>query len=112
MCLSNLRRTISLGAFPGRNPGKTTSRWTSLVRSEEHTSELQSRSDLVCRLLLEKKNDRLLHASCSRQPHPHVAGGSPRGVAVSSRGELSRHSLGHVRPGGTSVRQTAQGDRR
>src|SRR5438105_10087991 len=26
------------------------------VRSEEHTSELQSRVDLVCRLLLEKKN--------------------------------------------------------
>src|SRR5206468_7245379 len=26
-----------------------------LCRSEEHTSELQSRSDLVCRLLLEKK---------------------------------------------------------
>src|SRR5256712_8456830 len=26
------------------------------VRSEEHTSELQSRSDLVCRLLLEKKH--------------------------------------------------------
>src|SRR2546421_1620565 len=40
------------------------SRWTSSMnrtsfsarfRSEEHTSELQSRSDLVCRLLLEKK---------------------------------------------------------
>src|SRR2546421_8435088 len=28
------------------------------VRSEEHTSELQSRSDLVCRLLLEKKKRR------------------------------------------------------
>src|SRR5438105_5894510 len=27
------------------------------VRSEEHTSELQSRVDLVCRLLLEKKNN-------------------------------------------------------
>src|SRR5699024_12030879 len=27
-----------------------------LIRSEEHTSELQSRFDLVCRLLLEKKN--------------------------------------------------------
>src|SRR5260221_3603090 len=27
-----------------------------LCRSEEHTSELQSHSDLVCRLLLEKKN--------------------------------------------------------
>src|SRR5206468_8645743 len=29
-----------------------------VVRSEEHTSELQSRSDLVCRLLLEKKNQK------------------------------------------------------
>src|SRR5690349_22025072 len=28
------------------------------VRSEEHTSELQSRRDLVCRLLLEKKKKR------------------------------------------------------
>src|SRR5437588_5763521 len=27
-------------------------------RSEEHTSELQSHSDLVCRLLLEKKNNK------------------------------------------------------
>src|SRR2546421_6214844 len=26
-----------------------------IIRSEEHTSELQSRSDIVCRLLLEKK---------------------------------------------------------
>src|SRR5690606_6285386 len=30
-----------------------------LLRSEEHTSELQSRENLVCRLLLEKKNRRL-----------------------------------------------------
>src|SRR5699024_12376468 len=30
-----------------------------LVRSEEHTSELQSRFDLVCRLLLEKKNTKM-----------------------------------------------------
>src|SRR2546428_6014597 len=29
--------------------------WVRDLRSEEHTSELQSRSDLVCRLLLEKK---------------------------------------------------------
>src|SRR5438874_8274353 len=29
------------------------------ARSEEHTSELQSRRDLVCRLLLEKKKERL-----------------------------------------------------
>src|SRR5206468_12039080 len=32
-------------------------------RSEEHTSELQSRSDLVCRLLLEKKNIKIPHSS-------------------------------------------------
>src|SRR2546430_12752555 len=30
----------------------------SMGRSEEHTSELQSQSNLVCRLLLEKKNKR------------------------------------------------------
>src|SRR5438034_8004728 len=33
-----------------------TARVDRLLRSEEHTSELQSHSDLVCRLLLEKKN--------------------------------------------------------
>src|SRR5690349_24057824 len=36
-------------------------------RSEEHTSELQSRRDLVCRLLLEKKNiimNRILLSYC------------------------------------------------
>src|SRR5699024_9206252 len=32
-------------------------------RSEEHTSELQSRFDLVCRLLLEKKNKRTLECT-------------------------------------------------
>src|SRR5438034_6543930 len=31
------------------------------VRSEEHTSELQSHSDLVCRLLLEKKKKTIKH---------------------------------------------------
>src|SRR2546421_7052876 len=34
-------------------------------RSEEHTSELQSRSDLVCRLLLEKKKKKkIMSADC------------------------------------------------
>src|SRR3712207_7041360 len=36
---------------------ETTSLGQRYVRSEEHTSELQSRQYLVCRLLLEKKND-------------------------------------------------------
>src|SRR5688572_32114848 len=37
-------------------------------RSEEHTSELQSQSNLVCRLLLEKKNinDTTLIITCSK----------------------------------------------
>src|SRR5688572_31095298 len=34
-------------------------------RSEEHTSELQSQSNLVCRLLLEKKKDNTLHRRLS-----------------------------------------------
>src|SRR5438067_9707528 len=40
------------------------------IRSEEHTSELQSRFDLVCRLLLEKKKKRtrLRECSCNRAP--------------------------------------------
>src|SRR5690349_22368344 len=36
-----------------------------IARSEEHTSELQSRRDLVCRLLLEKKK-----TLCRRRPLP------------------------------------------
>src|SRR5690349_22217996 len=36
-------------------------------RSEEHTSELQSRRDLVCRLLLEKKKQ------CSYEPGFHTS---------------------------------------
>src|SRR5438034_1956596 len=39
-------------------------------RSEEHTSELQSHSDLVCRLLLEKKN----HGSARCPPAPWTHG--------------------------------------
>src|SRR5947207_10821773 len=36
-------------------------------RSEEHTSELQSHSDLVCRLLLEKKKN-----TATRRSVPHI----------------------------------------
>src|SRR5438105_7084728 len=42
-------------------------RYSLSVRSEEHTSELQSRVDLVCRLLLEKKKTQKSHHSRSRQ---------------------------------------------
>src|SRR5256885_6976495 len=45
----------------------------SVPRSEEHTSELQSPCNLVCRLLLEKKNthpNRLHTLTRLRSPHP------------------------------------------
>src|SRR5688572_19256670 len=51
-------------AGPGTNPRLNTeaARRAVPLRSEEHTSELQSQSNLVCRLLLEKKKDQtLLH---------------------------------------------------
>src|SRR2546430_9942242 len=43
------------------------------ARSEEHTSELQSQSNLVCRLLLEKKN---------KQGHMGPRARSPRGTSA------------------------------
>src|SRR2546426_3653247 len=39
------------------------------LRSEEHTSELQSPCNLVCRLLLEKK--KIMHRSVSHRALPH-----------------------------------------
>src|SRR5437868_8547156 len=48
-----------------REPDATHDLFLRLRRSEEHTSELQSRFDLVCRLLLEKKkNSHLLYSIC------------------------------------------------
>src|SRR2546421_1303597 len=51
-------------------------------RSEEHTSELQSRSDLVCRLLLEKKNIPVRSPTGPVQHHP---GGHRSSRPVSTR---------------------------
>src|SRR2546430_8233137 len=65
--------------------GIATGRWLLLFhqippkRSEEHTSELQSQSNLVCRLLLEKKKKPAVrqcrkpgHLSVSRHPPTHA----------------------------------------
>src|SRR3712207_7353806 len=43
-----------------------------LLRSEEHTSELQSRQYLVCRLLLEKKKNNLKHYLFSTIDSPNL----------------------------------------
>src|SRR5258706_11729625 len=45
-----LKTTLLTAPFP-----PATFRWATTQRSEEHTSELQSLTNLVCRLLLEKK---------------------------------------------------------
>src|SRR2546430_5376341 len=54
-------------------------------RSEEHTSELQSQSNLVCRLLLEKKNVPLTtkNKNTKKKPAPHLTA-SPRAVLPGS----------------------------
>src|SRR5947207_9790615 len=50
---------VTTGAIWPGSPTRTTCALSGpRPRSEEHTSELQSHSDLVCRLLLEKKNTR------------------------------------------------------
>src|SRR5256885_8445825 len=43
-----------------------------LGRSEEHTSELQSPCNLVCRLLLEKKKNNTMYASLAATIHMHL----------------------------------------
>src|SRR5258705_3834387 len=45
---------------------------SSLARSEEHTSELQSLRHLVCRLLLEKKKNTHTHSTLTRQRRPRL----------------------------------------
>src|SRR5438034_4741008 len=81
-CWRALRRNMSRRSIPSRRvdswcsvAGRGTGNAYSVTehhestrrRSEEHTSELQSHSDLVCRLLLEKKNkQRSHHHAC---PH-------------------------------------------
>src|SRR5690606_24666230 len=57
---------------------------TGHFRSEEHTSELQSRENLVCRLLLEKKNQNLTEHTPARAPG-QTAGGDSRAVRSGPR---------------------------
>src|SRR5438309_11366458 len=53
---------LAAGTTDGADPGVLLSADNiSRLRSEEHTSELQSQFHLVCRLLLEKKNNVQLH---------------------------------------------------
>src|SRR5438034_3099776 len=54
-CAVRARLSVASAALKWKSSAASARAWQSLSRSEEHTSELQSHSDLVCRLLLEKK---------------------------------------------------------
>src|SRR2546429_3610520 len=65
-----------------------------LSRSEEHTSELQSRLHLVCRLLLEKKKHTCVFlAPAHISPRAHLASGSDARHNERSTCRLSRSHL-------------------
>src|SRR5260221_10010568 len=66
---TTLFRSIAASPIPASGRGcRSTRPITSFCRSEEHTSELQSHSDLVCRLLLEKKKKNHRQADQSHYP--------------------------------------------
>src|SRR3954466_1826578 len=72
------------------------------IRSEEHTSELQSHDNLVCRLLLEKKIDRAGPPPPGGPRPPTLVsgvarGGAPRARAVAARARPARRARLGVR---------------
>src|SRR5947207_10916433 len=69
--------TRSGGAIGIRHRARADDRARCRMRSEEHTSELQSHSDLVCRLLLEKKKNQ--HPEITRIEQPTTLPQDQRG---------------------------------
>src|SRR5688572_32246286 len=70
------RQVRILGAALGRELSDDPRRQTHRSRSEEHTSELQSQSNLVCRLLLEKKKTKITN-------YIHRTGHTPHRTLIS-----------------------------
>src|SRR5438874_7967848 len=69
----SLHEFLQVDLVVGEGCARFRARDADRVRSEEHTSELQSRRDLVCRLLLEKKkNQRRITSRC----HTAVSAGA------------------------------------
>src|SRR3954449_4814343 len=86
------RRRADPGA--GGGPGGTRPQ-VGPARSEEHTSELQSHSHLVCRLLLEKNKDEKVEQPADGQvEHPVLERHAPRQEQGAAPGDLPcGHSL-------------------
>src|SRR5256885_13246301 len=88
--------TIYAGTLQGQvlkttDAGNT---WTAIARSEEHTSELQLPCNLVCRLLLEKKNragpDSLCRAALSRRSVKPASFNLVRGFTAMAKIHVAR----------------------
>src|SRR5687768_18099543 len=61
--------TLRQGPRPGGGPDAPNPQYGRGPRSEEHTSELQSRLHLVCRLLLEKKKKKKKYTNKTTKKH-------------------------------------------
>src|SRR2546430_10296714 len=85
-----IERLVRIVLWSGSMPGSD-------FRSEEHTSELQSQSNLVCRLLLEKKKFRREHHVVPRHQYSLK---SPQQFALRPRPRSAdpadEHALGHM----------------
>src|SRR2546421_6862806 len=88
-----LRKFDEVGLDPGRQQSRA------IRRSEEHTSELQSRSDLVCRLLLEKKK---------QSDELHIESAVQGRVVLANRGNVVAALLLHDYPRAVRAARLAQ----
>src|SRR5256886_10926783 len=70
--------SVTIAPLPSLNPYAATKPGLGVGRSEEHTSELQSQSNLVCRLLLEKKK-----TNAPERSPPRAQCMAPRGARPS-----------------------------
>src|SRR2546427_9159298 len=63
----SIRAAATWGCLFGHRAEQSAAPASILDRSEEHTSELQSQSNLVCRLLLEKKKKKQINTKVRKQ---------------------------------------------
>src|SRR5207249_5974463 len=101
--------TVSVRAGSGaghrhrRSPSRTRSK-----RSEEHTSELQSRFDLVCRLLLEKKKKDKKRVKHSESRNKHADTSAPpqaNRLGITNGSLITRHDAVELLTGRCRARQ-------
>src|SRR5260221_8585304 len=75
--LHHWRELCGPGRRLGRSRRDAAAGLVHIARSEEHTSELQSHSDLVCRLLLEKKKKKTAKKTIPKQQLEGLRGTPP-----------------------------------